>query len=94
MAFDGDACRVDDDGGAVGCFGLLRALRVIWTLQLNSFPKVGQAEKKELEKYDCKTQYCYCWPICQPRRPENCRAIRLCRRYGWAAWRSIRYSRG
>ena len=21
MAFDGDACRVDDDSGAVGCFG-------------------------------------------------------------------------
>ena len=46
MAFDGDACRVDDDGGAVGCLGLLKALRVIWTLRLNNFPKVGQAEKK------------------------------------------------
>ena len=46
MDLDGDACRVEDDGGAVGCLGLLRALRVIWTLQLNCFPKVGQAEKK------------------------------------------------
>jgi hypothetical protein len=46
MAFDGDACRVDDDRGAVGCVGLLRVLQVIWTLPLNSFPKVGQAEKK------------------------------------------------
>ena len=49
MAFLGDACRVDDDCGAVGCFGLLRAW-VIWTLQLNGFPKVGQAEKKEQGK--------------------------------------------
>ena len=34
MAFDGDACRVYDDGGAVGCLGLLRSLRVIWTLHV------------------------------------------------------------
>jgi hypothetical protein len=44
MAFDGDPCRVDDDGGAIGCFGLLRAVGVIWTLQSNSFSKVDQAE--------------------------------------------------
>ena len=54
MALDGDACRVGDDGGAVGCLGLLRVFRGIWTLQLNSFPKVGQAEKRA-EKYECKT---------------------------------------
>jgi hypothetical protein len=55
MADDGDACRVDDDGGAVGRFGLLRALRVIWTLRLNGLPMAGQAEEKELEKYEYKT---------------------------------------
>jgi hypothetical protein len=54
MAFDNDACRVDDDRGAVGCVGLLRALRVIWTLQPDSFPKLGQAEER-VEKYECKT---------------------------------------
>ena len=56
MACDGDACRVDEDGGAVGYYGLLRALRVIWTLQPNSFTKVGQAEKR-VKKFDCKTSY-------------------------------------
>ena len=47
MAFDGDAaCWVDDDAGAVGCFGLLRALRVIWRLTLNSLPKDWSGRKK------------------------------------------------
>ena len=46
MAFNSDACRVDEDGGAVGYYGLLRAWRIIWTLQPNSFTKVGQAEKR------------------------------------------------
>ena len=49
MAFD------SDDVGAVGCFGLLRALQVIWTLPPNSFSKVGQAEVR-VEKYECETR--------------------------------------
>jgi hypothetical protein len=31
-------------------------LGVIWELQLNSFPKAGQAEKRA-KKYECKTSY-------------------------------------
>ena len=47
MAFDGDAaCWVDDDAGAVGCIGLLRALRVIWTLQPNSFQSLVRPKKE------------------------------------------------
>ena len=57
MVFDGDACRIDDDGGAVGYFGLLKALRVICRLELIRPSKRLVRPKKELQKYECKN-----WP--------------------------------
>jgi hypothetical protein len=61
MAFDSDACRVDDDGGAVGCYGLLRALRVIWRLQLNSFQSLVRPKKKSWKSMRARRAPQFCW---------------------------------
>lgn len=62
MAFDGDACRVDDDSGAVGCFGPVEGVGGYLDVAADSPSKRLVRPKKRAAKYDCKTQYCsqYC----------------------------------
>ena len=55
MAFDGDACRVDATVGRSAVVVEGFAGHSLWMLQPNSFPKVGQPDKKELKKYECKS---------------------------------------
>ena len=57
MAFDGDACRVDDDSGAVGCFGPVEGVAGYLDVAADSPSKRLVRLKKEPEKFECKT-----WP--------------------------------